>query len=68
MVDLDQTLIHTTEQHCQRMSNKVLSHQITLLYCHHCDGETDSVSHMKLDCMHQEYMLNIKLYRFEALY
>uniref|UniRef100_A0A3Q3XLQ5 RNA polymerase II subunit A C-terminal domain phosphatase n=1 Tax=Mola mola TaxID=94237 RepID=A0A3Q3XLQ5_MOLML len=24
MVDLDQTLIHTTEQHCQRMSNKVL--------------------------------------------
>lgn len=23
MVDLDQTLIHTTEQHCQRMSNKV---------------------------------------------
>ncbi len=26
MVDLDQTLIHTTEQHCQRMSNKVLFH------------------------------------------
>lgn len=25
MVDLDQTLIHTTEQHCQRMSNKVLT-------------------------------------------
>lgn len=25
MVDLDQTLIHTTEQHCQRMSNKVIS-------------------------------------------
>lgn len=24
MVDLDQTLIHTTEQHCQRMSNKVI--------------------------------------------
>lgn len=24
MVDLDQTLIHTTEQHCQRMSNKVV--------------------------------------------
>ncbi|KAJ4918995.1 hypothetical protein JOQ06_024732 [Pogonophryne albipinna] len=23
MVDLDQTLIHTTEQHCQRMSNKL---------------------------------------------
>lgn len=23
MVDLDQTLIHTTEQHCQQMSNKV---------------------------------------------
>lgn len=23
MVDLDQTLIHTTEQHCQHMSNKV---------------------------------------------
>lgn len=22
MVDLDQTLIHTTEQHCQQMSNK----------------------------------------------
>lgn len=23
MVDLDQTLIHTTEQHCPQMSNKV---------------------------------------------
>lgn len=23
MVDLDQTLIHTTEQHCQQMSNRV---------------------------------------------
>ncbi|XP_041868539.1 RNA polymerase II subunit A C-terminal domain phosphatase [Melanotaenia boesemani] len=26
MVDLDQTLIHTTEQHCQRMSNKGIFH------------------------------------------
>ncbi|KAK1880876.1 RNA polymerase II subunit A C-terminal domain phosphatase, partial [Dissostichus eleginoides] len=26
MVDLDQTLIHTTEQHCQRMSNKGILH------------------------------------------
>lgn len=25
MVDLDQTLIHTTEQHCQRMSTKVVT-------------------------------------------
>lgn len=25
MVDLDQTLIHTTEQHCPQMSNKVSS-------------------------------------------
>lgn len=30
MVDLDQTLIHTTEQHCPRMSNKVLFLHITL--------------------------------------
>ncbi|CAD7679197.1 unnamed protein product [Nyctereutes procyonoides] len=26
MVDLDQTLIHTTEQHCQQMSNKGIFH------------------------------------------
>ncbi|XP_033034357.1 RNA polymerase II subunit A C-terminal domain phosphatase isoform X1 [Trachypithecus francoisi] len=26
MVDLDQTLIHTTEQHCQQMSNKGIIH------------------------------------------
>ncbi|XP_036892031.1 RNA polymerase II subunit A C-terminal domain phosphatase isoform X1 [Sturnira hondurensis] len=26
MVDLDQTLIHTTEQHCQQMSNKGILH------------------------------------------
>ncbi|XP_068188370.1 RNA polymerase II subunit A C-terminal domain phosphatase isoform X2 [Antennarius striatus] len=26
MVDLDQTLIHTTEQHCQRLSNKGIFH------------------------------------------
>ncbi|XP_038143666.1 RNA polymerase II subunit A C-terminal domain phosphatase [Cyprinodon tularosa] len=26
MVDLDQTLIHTTEQHCQRMSNRGIFH------------------------------------------
>lgn len=31
MVDLDQTLIHTTEQHCQRMSNKVFSFHIVIL-------------------------------------
>lgn len=29
MVDLDQTLIHTTEQHCQRMSNKVTHLHVT---------------------------------------
>uniref|UniRef100_A0A8C9F3K9 RNA polymerase II subunit A C-terminal domain phosphatase n=1 Tax=Pavo cristatus TaxID=9049 RepID=A0A8C9F3K9_PAVCR len=28
MVDLDQTLIHTTEQHCQQMSNKQLGNHI----------------------------------------
>lgn len=36
MVDLDQTLIHTTEQHCQRMSNKVIFPHITPLPCNHC--------------------------------
>lgn len=40
MVDLDQTLIHTTEQHCQRMSNKVLFPHITPLHCNHCAGES----------------------------
>lgn len=28
MVDLDQTLIHTTEHHCQLMSNKVCVSEI----------------------------------------
>ncbi len=32
MVDLDQTLIHTTEQHCQRLSNKVAVKNIALHY------------------------------------
>lgn len=44
MVDLDQTLIHTTEQHCQRMSNKVLLRLIAFLYC----------PHLKPDFMHKE--------------
>lgn len=32
MVDLDQTLIHTTEQHCQRMSNKVIHLHVTWFF------------------------------------
>lgn len=30
MVDLDQTLIHTTEQHCPQMSNKVSDSSFSL--------------------------------------
>lgn len=35
MVDLDQTLIHTTEQHCPQMSNKVSDARFSHGSCSH---------------------------------
>lgn len=43
MVDLDQTLIHTTEQHCPQMSNKVSDSSLSLGSSHSSVRPHDSI-------------------------
>ncbi|XP_034560367.1 RNA polymerase II subunit A C-terminal domain phosphatase isoform X2 [Notolabrus celidotus] len=59
MVDLDQTLIHTTEQHCQRMSNKGIFHfQL---------GRGDPMLHTRLRPHCKEFLEKIaKLYELHV--
>lgn len=48
MVDLDQTLIHTTDQHCQQMSNKVRFITYVSAVTHYCDASYHQSCRRKL--------------------
>ncbi|XP_039978498.1 RNA polymerase II subunit A C-terminal domain phosphatase isoform X2 [Xiphias gladius] len=66
MVDLDQTLIHTTEQHCQRMSNKLTRYFLQGIF-HFQLGRGEPMLHTRLRPHCKEFLEKIaKLYELHV--